>query len=191
MKLDSYIDAGVAVAVDLVNRLVIRPEPATNAVLTDVLAIDPPSLERLRAADVPGFVCLAERLQHVFADMSADEDGAATQLNELLAEHSAHPHLAKDGDRWRLHHHPADVAVVPMWTAICAEALARLLAGGHAARVSTCADSRCGRVFVDVSRNSSRRFCSTTCQNRIKTATLRRKRNSSSSDQPSPSRLHI
>jgi predicted RNA-binding Zn ribbon-like protein len=63
-----------------------------------------------------------------------------------------------------------------MWTSICAEAMARLIASGHAHRLGTCEDAECNRVFVDVSRNGSRRFCSTTCQNRIKTAAFRRRR---------------
>jgi predicted RNA-binding Zn ribbon-like protein len=31
----------------------------------------------------------------------------------------------------------------------------------------------CDRVFVDVSRNGTRRFCSETCQNRVKVAAHR------------------
>ncbi|WP_231950485.1 CGNR zinc finger domain-containing protein [Allokutzneria albata] len=129
------------------------------------------------AFHIPAFTDLARSLRQVFADLAArDDDSAATHLNALLAAHSAHPHLAKEEGRWRLHHHPAEVGLAPMWAAICAEALARLLAADHATRVSTCADVRCARVYVDTSRNATRRFCSTTCQNRMKTAELRRKR---------------
>ncbi|MFC6935784.1 CGNR zinc finger domain-containing protein [Actinomadura yumaensis] len=31
----------------------------------------------------------------------------------------------------------------------------------------------CDRVYVDTSRNGTRRFCSTACQNRVKTAAFR------------------
>ncbi|WP_207936432.1 CGNR zinc finger domain-containing protein [Actinomadura sp. KC216] len=178
MLLDSYMDAGVLVAADLVNRMVVRPEGGEDtAVLREVLAVDPPSAEQLAPGHVPGFAALARTLRSVFDDLAGgDEDAAAERLNRLLAAHPAHPHLAKEDGRWRLHHHPGDAPLVPMWTSICAEALARLLAGGHADRVGSCADGRCGRVFVDTSRNASRRFCSTTCQNRVKTAALRRRR---------------
>ncbi|MFI0483011.1 CGNR zinc finger domain-containing protein [Actinomadura sp. 9N215] len=178
MLLDSYMDAGALVSVDLVNRMAIRPEPAGDvAVLREVLAVDPPSVAELAPGHVPGFAALARELRAVFDDLGGgDEDAAAARLNRLLAAHPAHPHLAKEDGRWRLHHHPADAALVPMWTSICAEALARLLGGGHAGRAGSCADDRCGRVFVDTSRNGSRRFCSTTCQNRVKTAALRRRR---------------
>lgn len=171
------MDAGVLVAADLVNRLLIKPEPGGTAVLGEILAVDPPSVAQLAPGHVPGFAALARELRDVFDDLGGgDEDAAAATLNRLLAAHPAHPHLAKEDGRWRLHHHPGDAALVPMWTAICAEALARLLGAGHADRAGSCADPGCGRVFVDTSRNGSRRFCSTTCQNRVKTAAHRRRR---------------
>jgi predicted RNA-binding Zn ribbon-like protein len=40
-------------------------------------------------------------------------------------------------------------------------------------RLGTCAAPRCDRVYVDVSRNATRRFCSTACQNRVKAAAFR------------------
>lgn len=173
MKLDSYADTGVTVALDLVNWLRVRPDPA----LAEILAVDPPSVARLDAAAADGFAALAGELESVLRALAErDEDAAAGLLNRMLAAHPAHPHLAKEDGRWRLHHHPADTELVAMWHAICAEALARLVGGGHGDRVGACADPACGRVFVDVSRNGSRRFCSTTCQNRVKTAALRRRR---------------
>jgi predicted RNA-binding Zn ribbon-like protein len=74
---------------------------------------------------------------------------------------------------WRLHHHPHDAPLVPMWTSICAAALAELIGDGEAQRLGTCERPDCDRVYVDVSKNASRRFCSLTCQNRVKVATFR------------------
>jgi predicted RNA-binding Zn ribbon-like protein len=62
-----------------------------------------------------------------------------------------------------------------MWTATCAEALARLIGAGNADRLGSCEREGCDRVFVDVSKNGSRRFCSTACQNRVKVAAFRRR----------------
>ena len=75
---------------------------------------------------------------------------------------------------WRLHHHPADADLVPMATAICAEAVARVIGAGAADRLGTCGADECERVFLDGSKNGSRRFCSTTCQNRVKALARRR-----------------
>jgi len=180
VDLDGYADAGVLAAVELVNALA-TAESTPKAELLDtlrgVLAVDPPSVARLRPGDAPGFLALARALRRVFLDLHDDDvDAAASGLNGLLAKHPAHPHLAKEDGRWRLHHHPTDVAVVPMWTAICAEALARMLGAGHGDRLGTCEAPGCGRVFFDVSKNASRRFCSTTCQNRVKAAAFRLRR---------------
>ena len=60
-----------------------------------------------------------------------------------------------------------------MWTSICAAALAELIGDGEAQRLGTCERTDCDRVYVDVSKNASRRFCSLTCQNRVKVATFR------------------
>jgi len=141
-----------------------------------VLEIDPSMIVQLSAADIPAFMVLARQLHGVFRDLrDGDMDVAAARVNDLLARHPAHPHLAKEDGRWRLHHHPADAPVVPMATAFCAEALARMIGAGEAGRLGTCRSDGCDRVFVDSSKNGSRRFCSTTCQNRVKAAAFRRR----------------
>jgi len=182
VKIDSYADAGLLVAVELVNELASpsRGDPqATDslAALARILAVDPPSVAQLGPGDEPGFRALAQRLRVVVDDLSdRDVDGAAHRLNDLLAEHPAHPHLAKEEGRWRLHHHPDDAALVGMWTAICAEAIARLVGAGYGDRLGTCVSADCSRVFIDLSKNASRRFCSTRCQNRVKATAFRRRR---------------
>jgi predicted RNA-binding Zn ribbon-like protein len=180
VKLDSYMDAGLLVSADLVNELDPTerdvPLPAREAVaaLSRILAIDPPSVAQLTQAHVPAFVALARRIRSIFADLRGrDTDSAAATLNELLAAHPAHPHLAKERGVWRLHHHPHDAPLVPMWTAMCGAALAEMIGDGEARRLGTCERPGCGRVYVDVSKNASRRFCSLTCQNRVKVATFR------------------
>ena len=40
-------------------------------------------------------------------------------------------------------------------------------------RLGTCADDECDGVVLDLSRNRSRRFCSTTCGNRNAVAAYR------------------
>jgi predicted RNA-binding Zn ribbon-like protein len=184
VKIDSYEDAGVLAAVELVNELGVEresgaPMPTSEAVsaIARIVAVDPPSVAALDEGHVPAFVALARQLRDVFDDLHrGDLDIAASRLNELLARYPAHPHLAKERGRWRLHHHPVDTALVPMWTSICAEGMARLIGTGHGDRLGTCARVGCARVFLDLSKNASRRFCSTACQNRVKVAAFRQRR---------------
>jgi predicted RNA-binding Zn ribbon-like protein len=180
VNLDSYENTGVVVAMELVNALAPgveeRAAASPRSAIAEILAVDPPSVAQLQDRDAPRFVELARSLRPVFQELDGrDLDGAAARLNALLARHPAHPHLAKEHGRWRLHHHPMDVALVPMWTSICAEAVARMLGEGHGERFGICEAADCARVFFDVSKNASRRFCSTACQNRVKAAAFRRR----------------
>ena len=184
VQFGSYEDAGVIVAAGLVNELALehafgRPVVPADpfASIQHVLEIDPPSAAQLRRRDVAGFKALAERLRQVFGDLHCgDVDTAARRLNDMLSVHPAHPHLARDDGRWRLHHHPVDAALVPMVTAICAEGMARAIGTDAGGRLGACDSEDCDRVFLDASKNGSRRFCSTTCQNRVKAAAFRRRR---------------
>ncbi len=182
-QFDSHEDSGIVVAVGLVNGLALqhafgRPVPPADpfAALKRILEIDPASAADLHQRDIPGFIALASQLRQVFSDLhDGDIDAAANRLNELLAAHPAHPHLAKDDGRWRVHHHPLDAGLVPMATAVSAEAMARMIGAGDGTRLGTCYSDDCDRVFLDASKNGSRRFCSTTCQNRVKAAAFRRR----------------
>jgi predicted RNA-binding Zn ribbon-like protein len=176
--IDRYEPAGLAVALGLVNQLVVAKAPEPRAALRDVLAFDPTSTRVLRGADVPGFNDLALALHGVFASLDrGDIDSAAAAINELLAACPAYPHLARGEDgKWSIHHHPARADLVSSWTAICAEALARVVGEGQAERARLCEATNCRRAFLDTTKNATRRFCSTTCQNRVKAAALRRRR---------------
>jgi predicted RNA-binding Zn ribbon-like protein len=187
VKLDSYADAGVLAAVALVNEVVLAgcdtPDEQAAAIERVLASSDPPSAEQFTPTEAPGFVVLAEELHELFGLLGRGEvDEVARRLNELLATHPSHPHLAKEGGEWRLHHHPVDAALLPMWTAICAEGLARMIGLGRAHRLGTCEAPGCGRAFVDVSKNASRSFCSVTCQNRVKSAAFRRRREAAAAD---------
>ena len=120
--LDSYIDAGVLTAMALANELASADLKDAKSRVDRILAFDPPSRAMLRNKDVPQFAKLAQRLREIFMKLDdGNVDSTAAELNIMLAAHPAHPHLAKEDGVWRLHHHPADAALVPMYTAICAE----------------------------------------------------------------------
>jgi predicted RNA-binding Zn ribbon-like protein len=179
VDLDSYIDAGAIVAVDLINAFASERNTTDSPqaeVIEKILAVDPASVARLTGADVPGFIELAQRLRQIFQLLHREDvDEAAAILNAMLTAHPAFPHLAKDEGLWRLHHHPSDTELVPEWNSICAENLARLIGAGYENRFGICSAPECDRVFIDLSKNRSRRFCSIACQNRAKAAAYRQR----------------
>lgn len=175
---DRYVDAGAFAAVDLINHI---RDPAIDLsadALREILAVDPPSVAQVGDEHVAGFTGLTRHLDATFAYLDNSEvDEAATGLNDLLAMHPAHPHLSKEDGRWRLHHHPATAGLVPMWISICAENLARIIAVDNADRLGTCQAPGCRRVYLDESKNASRRFCSMACNNRVRSAAYRHRHN--------------
>jgi predicted RNA-binding Zn ribbon-like protein len=118
---------------------------------------------------------VAAELRGVFEAVSAGVvDDAARQVNALLLRTGARPELERhDGQSWHLHFHAADNSLPDGWAAGCATGLAVVLGGELYDRLGVCTAPRCDRVYVDTSRNGTRRYCSTSCQNRVKTAAFR------------------
>lgn len=190
VEFNSHMDAVVAVAVALVNAGTpgeARGRPyqvPTGDELYDALshALGHASRPNRRGTpldrgDVEGFLALAHQLRAVFeAVEDRDLDTAAGAVNELLTRSGAHPQLNRhDGEPWHLHFHGRGTAVSG-WTSGCATGLAVVLGGDYADRLGVCSAPGCDRVYVDTSRNGTRRFCSTTCQSRVKAAAYRKRR---------------
>jgi predicted RNA-binding Zn ribbon-like protein len=185
----SVLVARIEVAISLVNELATdnaggRPVPPPGSdeevraraerALLDAGALRTPP----ESAQAEGLQALAVQLRLIFSALHEQRhDDAAELLNRLLAASGAVPHLHRSGDEpWHLHFHRPDAGFVPGWTAGCAVGLAYALGSGHGDRLGICAGPDCDRVFVDLSRNGSRRFCSTACQNRVKAAHYRARR---------------
>ena len=189
MNFNSHTDAVLAVAVALVNALTPgcahgRPyQPPTgdqrSEAARDALNADGVVRERpVSAAEADELAGVAAELRQIFQSVADDDpDQAATGVNHLLARTGAHPYLEKhDQEPWHLHFHGTDDALATGWAAGCAAGLAVVLGGPEWGRLGVCTAPRCDRVYVDTSRNGTRRFCSTTCQNRVKAATFRERK---------------
>ena len=118
---------------------------------------------------------VAEQARVVFEAMAeGDVAGAAQVVNRLLRESGARPQLDRFEDgTWSLHFHGTDDSLAHGWSAGVASGLALAVGSELAGRLGVCAAPACDRVFVDTSRNSQRRFCSTRCQSRVKAAAHR------------------
>jgi predicted RNA-binding Zn ribbon-like protein len=181
------MDTVITVAVALVNGLTPGqahgrdyqpPEgPPLAALATAALRSGQSRCPDLTDAEASAFSAVAAALRAVFdATAAGDTDRAAGLVNELLATCGARPVLDRhDGEPWHLHFHGGEETVLSGWAAGCATGLAVVLGASLDGRLGVCAAPRCDRVYVDVSRNGSRRFCSTACQNRVKAAAFRAK----------------
>ncbi|MFI2371439.1 CGNR zinc finger domain-containing protein [Streptomyces sp. NPDC018833] len=166
--------------VDLVNT---APEGGQEDGLADVAALD----EFVRGHDISDVAELGEKdleaLQDVrarFAEIFAERDSrtAAELINRLVAAAGTTPQLTDhDGYDWHVHYFAPGASVAEHLAADCGMALAFIVVAGEQERLRRCEAPDCGRAFVDLSRNRSRRYCdSRTCGNRLHVAAYRARR---------------
>jgi predicted RNA-binding Zn ribbon-like protein len=193
VNFDSYTDRVVGTAVSLVNVLTPGQDGGRPLELAAELAGDPTS-DRARdpagdiarrclavvgrpvtRAEATELVALAGRLRPVFeAAEGGRADRVAELVNALLRDYRAAPELSRhDGEPWHLHYRSTAAGLATEWGAGCAVGLAVVVDSQATGRLGVCGAGCCDRVFVDVSRNASRRFCSEACLNRTKVAAFR------------------
>jgi predicted RNA-binding Zn ribbon-like protein len=117
---------------------------------------------------------LREHLREAF-DATSEEDAVAT-LNALLAEHGRPPQLERVGREWRFRYGPEEHAGIQFLAAPTALALLETILEHGLSRFGRCEAHPCRCVFVDRSRNRSRRYCCDLCADRANQAAARRRR---------------
>jgi predicted RNA-binding Zn ribbon-like protein len=151
-----------------------RDELATPADLDAFLARYPFSGVRRGTPDELEQVRrLRTRLRSLWT--AADRDEAAAIVNAILAEADARPYLTKHDEwDWHLHVTPPDAPLADRMGAEAAMAVLDLIREDALGRLRICAADDCADVLVDLSRNSSKRFCDTgNCGNRTNVAAYR------------------
>ncbi|MEV6160842.1 CGNR zinc finger domain-containing protein [Streptomyces sp. NPDC052052] len=115
-----------------------------------------------------------------FATIFATDDAgtAASLVNALVAAAGTTPQLSNhDGYDWHVHYFAPDASLADHLAADCGMALAFIVVAGEQERLRRCEAPDCRRAFVDLSRNRSRRYCSSrTCGNRLHVAAYRARR---------------
>ncbi|CAM5244609.1 CGNR zinc finger domain-containing protein [Streptomyces narbonensis] len=131
---------------------------------------------RLGADDLRAVREVREKFTAVF---SAPEPRiAAPLINQLVAAAGTTPQLTDhDGYDLHVHYFAPGASVADHLGADCGMALAFIVVAGEQERLRRCEAPDCGRAFVDLSRNRSRRYCdSRTCGNRLHVAAYRARR---------------
>lgn len=109
--------------------------------------------------------------------LTAERDEAVSLVNDWLHDADAVPRLVRhDGWDWHIHAVPAEAPLATRIRIETAMAMIDLIRADEMSRLAICADPTCDGVVWDLSRNRSRRFCSTTCGNRVAQAAHRSRR---------------
>jgi predicted RNA-binding Zn ribbon-like protein len=108
---------------------------------------------------------------------TVDEDEAVEIVNTLLQEGRALPQLVRhDGFDYHIHATSPHAPLADRMAVDSAMAFVDVIRSKAMDRLRVCAADDCIDVLVDLSKNSSRRFCGVSCGNRMNVAAYRRRR---------------
>ena len=114
---------------------------------------------------------LRPRLRRIW---QLDEDDMVEALNAMLRQAHALPQLVRHDQRdYHLHATSPDAPLVDRMAVEAAMALVDVVRQQELDRLRVCDADDCDDVVVDLSKNRSRRYCSTTCSNRVNVAAFR------------------
>jgi len=109
--------------------------------------------------------------------LTSERDDAAELVNVMLADAQALPRLVRhDRFDWHLHAVSPEQPLATRVKVEVAMAMIDVIRADELSRLGVCADDGCGGLVLDLSRNRSRRFCSTACGNRNAVAAYRSRR---------------
>ncbi|BDZ40301.1 CGNR zinc finger domain-containing protein [Microbacterium suwonense] len=104
----------------------------------------------------------------------APRDEMVEQVNAALADVTLTPRLTRhDAADWHLHAVADDHPLAERILVETAMALIDVIRAEEGSRLAVCADADCQAIALDLSRNRSKRYCSTTCANRNAVAAYR------------------
>jgi predicted RNA-binding Zn ribbon-like protein len=124
--------------------------------------------------DLPAVHELREAIREVFE--CADEGAAAKRVNRLLESYGAKPRLSTHSGTPHLHFEPIETSMVCWLGATAGMGLASVIVEHGVDRFGMCDSATCMDVYVDTSRNRSRRHCSNTCSTREAVAAYRKRK---------------
>jgi hypothetical protein len=149
-------------------------QPAADELGPAFAALTSPRTGELLTADPDSGAALAKMARSfhpVFT--AADVRAAAGVVNELLSRYQARPYLTEDvGQPFHLHFHGHGGGVRSLGGEF-ASALALVIDTYGEKRFGVCEATECDRVYVDLTRNGTRRYCSDACSSRAKMAAYR------------------
>lgn len=176
--IDTYIERQIELALDLLDTFdplfEVPEQVATLADLHDFLReYGLPNAPELSEADLESMRRLSAALREVVE--AEDDEMASERMNGLLEDARVTMSLVADAEgAWHIRlAAAADPDPVSRLATEAALGLALALQHHGRDRLRTCAADPCREVFIDQSRNRSRRFCSERCANRHNVAAFR------------------
>lgn len=183
MNFTHYSEDAAQLAADLVNTIGSISGrdflPDGEALRDFLVAHEMSAPPRITDADLEEVRRWRSRLSQVWD--APDASGKAEIVNQILAEVQALPQLTDHDGHWHMHYLCADAPVGQKVAAAAAMGLAIVLGEFGIERFGMCAADDCRDVFVDTSRNKSKRYCADTCSTRVNVAAYRKRKKAAQS----------
>lgn len=106
-----------------------------------------------------------------------DRDGVVAEVNAILAESNALPQLVRhDHLDWHIHGTAPDAPLAERILVEASMALVDVVRADAIDRLRDCEADDCAGIFVDLSKNGSKLYCSARCGNRMHVRAYRERR---------------
>jgi predicted RNA-binding Zn ribbon-like protein len=120
-----------------------------------------------------------EARAQIRATWTLSRDDAVEAVNRMLREARALPYLTRhDGSDWHIHATGPDAPLAERIRVEAALALIDVIRMNEMSRLRVCAADDCTGIFIDLSRNGSKRFCTVRCGNRMNMVAFRARKSS-------------
>ncbi|TKJ30644.1 CGNR zinc finger domain-containing protein [Blastococcus sp. CCUG 61487] len=171
MDYDTYGSTAVELAIELANAERDDPQWAGAFLSSHEEWFTPGTSFELSAGEVQRAAATAELVRAVA--LAETQPDVLDRLNELLALARPRPYATDHDGELHLHYARPDSPALEQLTTTVAMGLSQVVVQHGWQRLGVCAAENCDDVYVDTSRNASRRYCSNTCASRSTVAAYR------------------
>jgi len=171
MNYDTYGSSAVELAIDLANAELDPPVGVETFLASHDEWFTPGTSLELAAREVAQVAAVAGLVRAVA--VAETQDDVLARLNELLALARPRPYATDHDGDLHLHYARPDAPVLEQVTTTVAMGLSQVVVQHGWQRLGVCSAEGCDDVYVDTSRNASRRYCSNTCASRSTVAAYR------------------
>ena len=171
MDYDTYGSSAVQLAIDLANAQLEGPERFLTSHaewFSPGTVLEVAGREAAKVRETAGLVRAVA--------LAESQDEVLERLNELLALARPRPYATDHDGELHLHYARADAPALEQLTTTVAMGLSQVVVQHGWQRLGVCSAEGCDDVYVDTSRNASRRYCSNTCASRSTVAAYRARR---------------
>jgi predicted RNA-binding Zn ribbon-like protein len=174
MDYDTYESGAVELAIDLANADLENSAGIERFLTAHTEWFAPGTALRLSDRDATKVRGTAALVRAVAVATSQAQ--VIERLNELLALARPRPYATDHDGELHLHYARPDSPALEQLTTTVAMGLSQVVVQHAWQRLGVCSADGCANVYVDTSRNASRRYCSNTCASRSTVAAYRARR---------------